>query len=153
MTRWAFWTLNRLAHRARSDPDAFTALFARFRGWLRHEATRYTLPGLTSDDLYQEASLAFWIAVQTYQPHYHRVFSAWARHVVKHRLATAARMASRLKHRPLNTAASLNAPLYPHHDRQLADSLVDPGHNPSDTWETQELWAELVQQAANLGFL
>lgn len=150
ITRWAFWTLNTLARRARHDPDAFIHLLQRFRGWLQLQATRYHLPGMTADDWYQEASLAFWIAVQTYDPRYHRVFSTWATFVVRRRLATAARMALRRKHYPLNTAASLNAPIHPHEDRPLEDALVDHTHNPYDTWDTHEWWTDLVQHAAQI---
>ncbi|WP_020373491.1 sigma-70 family RNA polymerase sigma factor [Sulfobacillus thermosulfidooxidans] len=150
ITRWTVWAINTLAQRALRDPAAFARLFRRFHGWLRHQAHGYHLPGITPDDLYQEASLAFWIAVQSYQPRYHLAFSTWATHVVRRRLASTVRMALRTKHRPLNTATSLSAPMHPHGDRILSDHLIDPQGNPSDIWETRELWTELIQHAAQI---
>lgn len=150
-TPFASWALTRLVRRARSDDRAFETLFRRFASRLRFHSARYRIPGWTSDDAFQIASLGFWQAVQTFDPHRHLPFAPWADRLVAARLADAARMALRHKHRPLNTAVSWDTILSPAASSdplRLADVLADPSPTPDDVLVSQDVWRYRILMSA-----
>jgi len=94
------------------SPIPFTLLFQHYDPWLHKQVARwYPPPGWTRDDLWQEASLAFWIAWEQYDPtRFACRFTTFATQVVHRRLTSAIRRATRQKQMLINHALSLEAP-------------------------------------------
>ncbi len=121
------WPDETLAAAVRAtDEDAFSALLGRYRvrilSWIRP----YFLPGADPADLMQEAMTGLYKAALDYCAG-KGPFGPFARLCVMRYVVTAVKGATRGKHRPLNTAHSLDAPL-PAEDADctLLDFLAGP---------------------------
>lgn len=64
----------------------------------------YFIAGSDTDDVEQEAFIALWEAARSFRPELGVPFEAFARDVIRRRLADAITRAERLKHRPLSYA-------------------------------------------------
>lgn len=112
-------------------------------------AGRYYAPGLTHDDLAQEARFGLLKAIRDYQPG-HALFIAFATLCMKRQVITAIVTARRSKHGPLNTALSLHTPAAGStNDLALAD-VITTGQTTSDIVAAREDLADFITQADRL---
>lgn len=122
------------------------------RGWW--------ITGGTMDDAIQEGLIAFWYAVEHWNPARGR-FTPFAAECIRCALVTAQTKANRLKHQPLNSALSLDKPIKANRGRSrlvyLGDAIPDPGADPldylldqEDRQETAWLLAGLLQGLSDL---
>jgi RNA polymerase sporulation-specific sigma factor len=88
------------------DELAFQTLLREYRPFLYAIARRHYAPGLSNDDLRQEARWGFWKAVRDYRDEAGIPFAAFADLVVKRHVATAVITAHRQKHKPLGFNAN-----------------------------------------------
>jgi RNA polymerase sporulation-specific sigma factor len=80
-------------------------------GWLCDIAvSRYFAPGLTHDDILQEAHIGLWAACRDFNPDHGSPFGAFARTCINRQVITALKAATRGKHRPLNESCDLHQP-------------------------------------------
>lgn len=77
----------------------------------RSAASGFFAPGLTGEDLRQEALLAVLTAARKFDPDAGLSLRSFAWHVARRRVQTAVTGANRSKHGPLNAAVSLHAPV------------------------------------------
>ena len=124
------------------DPGAMETLLHQYLPMLKSITRQFYLRGAEREDVLQEAMIAFWSAVQNYQPTEDHVFRSFATLCVRRRIISAVKMATRLKHSVLSLATSLDAPMYADSDSQwtLADVLPDA----SATDATERLNTEQV---------
>jgi RNA polymerase sigma factor (sigma-70 family) len=124
-----------LARRVRDDADdaAFEQLAHRHRALLANMTRGYRMPpGMTPEDLRQEALLGLWDACT-----YHEglgVFAHFARPCIRHRIYYALRRDRTRKHEILNGAGSLDTPIPNEHRggrARTAEELV--GDATADT--------------------
>lgn len=137
-------TDERLAERAKTgDEAAFEVLLARYRRMAHALAARVFAPGWDRDDLVQEAELAVWSAVRSYDQARGVPFGALAFIVVRRRLVTAIRAANCAKHGPLNDALRFEH-TYPGEtvDFPLVGALAD--HGATDPVRALELKEQLA---------
>ncbi len=121
-----------LAARARAGDDAaFEALAARYAAYIRARASTFFLPsGGSAQDLAQEGLLGLYQSVRDYRPG-RCGFAAFARVCIDRQILTAVKAATREKHRAINTAVPLDAPIRADSALTLADVLPGPDrHNP-----------------------
>lgn len=81
---------------------AFNELRDRFKTLIKHKTTNVSVPGLESDDLTQEATLALMDSALTYDKNRNASFRTYASVCITRRIISAYKTASRMKHTPLN---------------------------------------------------
>jgi RNA polymerase sporulation-specific sigma factor len=121
-------------HDALSAPREFTADCERLAQRAARSSGLYA-PGLTDDDLVQEARVGVWRAIRNYQEHRNVPWEAFAW-----------MCARRGKHRSLNEACSLDAPPAGRDDgeaRNIGDLMVDERSDPLRIVIARELVREL----------
>lgn len=112
---------------AAGDDLAFATLARRHARLLNWAVGRYRLPGQDRQDVLQEARIALLGACRSFDPAGGSAFAVFAVMCVRRKLTTALRLAQAQRHRVLNEAASLDAPLTARaHERDiLADTVAD----------------------------
>lgn len=132
-----------LASAARAgDSAAFEAILRRYDWLVRARARRFFLQGAEYEDLVQEGMIGLVKAVRDFRDE-SGSFRGFVDLCVTRQIITAVKRASRLKHLPLNSSISLDAPRYDGEDsRTVGETLGDTG-TPQDTgWlEDQEIKA------------
>jgi RNA polymerase sporulation-specific sigma factor len=95
------------------------------------------LQGGDRDDLIQEGMVGYWQAVEAWDPSRVTRFRIWAEYCIKRQLITALKMANRQKHRPLNYADRLEAPVEDWSGRPMHvwERLADGSHLATDPLE------------------
>jgi RNA polymerase sporulation-specific sigma factor len=91
------------------DRAAYNQLLLRYHPFVKQRAVAYFLPGGSSDDLVQEGMVGLCKAVRDYRAEREASFTTFAALCVRRQISTAIASATRLKHRPLNRAVSLDA--------------------------------------------
>jgi RNA polymerase sigma factor (sigma-70 family) len=81
-----------------------TAALEQHRPLAMKVASAYYLPGHERQDVEQEAMIALWVAITTYDPD-KMTFRAWARFVINRHLITCVKTARREKHEALTRSA------------------------------------------------
>lgn len=121
--------LDTFIDRAREgDADAFATLFRWSAKRIYSIAGQFYAPGWSRDDLLQEATIGFYKAIRDYRPQKQASFGAFADLCVRRNIMTFIRASNRIKHRPLNHAVSLDAPLGQGSRWALIDVLPQNSH-------------------------
>ncbi|WP_054697491.1 sigma-70 family RNA polymerase sigma factor [Syntrophomonas palmitatica] len=94
------------------DQNAFEQMIKIHHGMIKNSCKRYWLPGADYDDIYQEALIAFYLAVLSYSPEHNVDFPIYARIVISRKLKSMIRMGRTLKHEFLNRSISMDMPIY-----------------------------------------
>lgn len=117
----------------------FATVLERCQGLLQTQVAHfYPPPGWTWEDLWQEATLALWVAWQRYDPtRSDAQFATFATLVIRARLTSAVRRATRQKQTLLNQSVSLDAPGRPLADGSSAPSLADSWVAPGPLLDTR----------------
>lgn len=124
-----------LVLRARhGDGRATEVLVARYRGAVRARAANYFLVGADRDDLCQEGLIGLTKAVRDFDVDNGASFAAFADLCITRQMLTAIKMATRLKHTPLNSYVSYDRPHDGDPDRTIADTVaVEEGLDPLES--------------------
>lgn len=114
-----------LVARARlGDVRATELLVARYRGAVRARAANYFLVGADRDDLCQEGLIGLTKAIRDFDPDNGASFASFADLCITRQMLTAIKMATRLKHTPLNTYVSYDRPHDTDPTRTIADTVA-----------------------------
>lgn len=117
----------------RGDESALVVLLERYKQFARSLARPYFLTGALDDDLAQEAMIGLFKSIRDFDLGQEAPFRAFAKLCIQRQIATAIKSANRLKHRPLNKAISLEAPVRAGEgDTQVGDALPDAMPEPED---------------------
>ncbi|MBX5467881.1 MAG: sigma-70 family RNA polymerase sigma factor [Firmicutes bacterium] len=128
-------TLAHLIGRARTqDQGALAALMEGLRPVLGSWVRRHALPGLGSEDLWQEAWIGLWTAVQAFRPEA-GPWLPFATVCITRHLATVAKAQLGPSHRPLNEAVPWE------------DAVVEVGADP--LWHVQAADADPAEWVAD----
>jgi len=92
---------------------AWETLVGRFSGLVRSQAAVFFFPGGDPEDVVQEGMIGLCKAVRDYRADRQVPFALFARVCIRRQIMTAVKGALRGKHRPLNTARSLDEMLGP----------------------------------------
>jgi RNA polymerase sporulation-specific sigma factor len=128
------------------DENASSAIFYKYRSFVRCKARSYFLAGADRDDVLQEGMIGLYKAIRDYRPERQASFRSFAELCVTRQLITAIKTASRQKHSPLNTYVSLQRPTGAEDegDRVLSEILAarevcDPAELVISAWETASI--------------
>ncbi len=114
-----------LVVRARhGDIRATELLVSRYRGAVRARASNYFLVGADRDDLCQEGLIGLTKAIRDFDPDNGAAFASFADLCITRQILTAIKMATRLKHTPLNSYVSYDRPHDGDPSRTLADTVA-----------------------------
>jgi RNA polymerase sporulation-specific sigma factor len=115
-------------------------LLRRYDWLVRARARRFFLQGAEYEDLVQEGMIGLFKAVRDFREE-SGSFRAFADLCITRQIITAVKTASRLKHLPLNSSFSLEAPRYDGEDsRTLGETLCGPAAPLDAGWlEEQEI--------------
>ncbi len=91
------------------DRAAQNYLVKRYKDIVRYRAKSYFLIGADKDDVIQEGMIGLFKAIRDYRADKNSSFKSFAEICVTKQMLTAVRMATRLKHAPLNSYISLSA--------------------------------------------
>jgi RNA polymerase sporulation-specific sigma factor len=105
------------------DTDAFAVLFRQYRPRVFILARKYFAPGSDRDDLLQEATIGFFKAIRDFRGD-RGTFGAFAELCVRRQVITFVKTATRQKHAALNSAISLDAPIFSESDEPLIGRLA-----------------------------
>jgi RNA polymerase sporulation-specific sigma factor len=119
-----------LEYARRGDGSAWNALVDRYRGLVRSQAVAFFFPGADIDDVIQEGMVGLCKAVRDYRVERPASFAVFARLCIRRQIVSALKGALRGKHRPLNTARSLEEPLDGADDRTLLGCMRTVGDGP-----------------------
>lgn len=100
----------RVAERARTDEDAFSALHTEYEAFIRFKAIGFFLPDGDHQDLIQEATIGFYKGVIGYDGKKSSLRN-FLDLCITRQIITAVKTATRNKHIPLNEAVSIWQPL------------------------------------------
>lgn len=106
------------------DVRATEAVIARYRGAVRARAANYFLVGADRDDLCQEGLIGLTKAIRDFDTDNGASFASFADLCITRQMLTAIKMATRLKHTPLNTYVSYDRPHDSDPSRTLADTVA-----------------------------
>lgn len=147
-----WWRIHAVVERARTDPDSATWLWHHDRDGVMFEARRVWDASMSHTDWMQEASMAWWIAVQAFRPGRGAPWFSFWRTTVRRRLASRLKAVHRHKHLVLSQAWSLQAPITPDADDRTTweDWAADPRATDPVAWLVeQETWQERWMQWAD----
>ena len=122
------------------DGDAQDFLLDKYKAFVRAKSRAYFLVGADRDDIIQEGMIGLYKAMQDYDPQKASGFRTFASLCVTRQIQTAVKLATRQKHRPLNTYVSLNMPTSDEHTRcPFFEALPAPSRdNPEETLLSRE---------------
>ncbi len=92
----------------RGDKAAQNYLLNRYKHIVRFKAKSYFLIGADKDDVIQEGMIGLFKAMRDYRADRNATFKSFAELCITKQMLTAVRMATRLKHAPLNSYVSLS---------------------------------------------
>ncbi|MGX8774446.1 MAG: sigma-70 family RNA polymerase sigma factor [Bacillota bacterium] len=95
-------------------------LIRKYSGIVYKKARVYFMAGADAEDVVQEGMIGLLKAVRNYDAEKNASFGTFAERCVTNQIISAIRSADRIKHRPLNTAVSLDKPVT--QDGQSGDS-------------------------------
>ncbi|SFV04802.1 sigma-70 family RNA polymerase sigma factor [Alicyclobacillus macrosporangiidus] len=109
------------------NEQALAVLFERYRPFIQWKSRMYYISGGDREDLEQEARIGLFEAIESYRPG-GPPFGPFARMCITRQILQAVKVANSRKHRLLNNAISLDAPVHGEYeeDRSLAEILADP---------------------------
>lgn len=90
------------------DEDSLEEIFAVFKPKIREMSVKYFLAGADRDDVIQEAMIALFGAVRSYNPEKNDNFYAFAVNCIDLRMKSAVKKSLRKKHSPLNQSLSID---------------------------------------------
>lgn len=94
------------------NSEAVEMLVAKYSRLVKSSVRSYSFGLAETDDLTQEGMLGLWKAVLTYDTSKDIPFEAYAHICIERKICSAVRAAYAQKHEPLNTAISLEKPLF-----------------------------------------
>ena len=116
------------------DQLAAEQLMSRYRGAVRARATNYFLAGADRDDLCQEGMIGLYKAIRDFDPDHGASFAAFADLCITRQMLTAIKMATRLKHAPLNSYLSIDQPREDEHGRSFTEvAMVEEDADPLES--------------------
>jgi len=90
------------------DEDAIKEIFSIFKPVIREMSVKYFLAGADREDVIQEAMIALFGAIKSYDEKKNDNFFAFAKKCIDLKMKTAVRNSLRKKHSPLNQSVSID---------------------------------------------
>lgn len=138
---------NTTRRHSRIPVDEYPAVIRAHEGLVRAVARDYhPPPGTGTDDLLQEGRIGLWKACRDYRPDAGAPFRAFAALCIRRQILTALIAATREKHRAVNTATSMAAPIG--EDGTTIEDTVASAHQLEDLVVQRERAAHALAAVA-----
>ncbi|AHA76056.1 RNA polymerase sigma-H factor [Bacillus subtilis PY79] len=134
------------------DSDALDYLITKYRNFVRAKARSYFLIGADREDIVQEGMIGLYKSIRDFKEDKLTSFKAFAELCITRQIITAIKTATRQKHIPLNSYASLDKPIFDEEsDRTLLDVISGAKTlNPEEMIINQEEFDDIEMKMGEL---
>jgi len=105
------------------DERALNFIMEKYYNIVNMKASRFFAAGIEKDDIIQEGMIGLYKAIQSYSDDKQNSFKSFANMCIERQLITVVKSANRQKNLPLNSAFSLNTPIYEDGDSDAMEVL------------------------------
>lgn len=128
------------------DAKALDFVLKKYNNIVNIKANKYFAAGIEKDDIIQEGMIGLYKATKSYDTEKQNSFKNFANLCVERQLITVIKSANRQKNMPLNSAFSLNTPIYESEDADVIEVLdLKTAEDPLETITKKEYF-NLVEQ-------
>ena len=121
------------------DENALNFIMDKYNSIVNMKASRFFAAGIEKEDIVQEGLIGLYKAIQSYDIEKQNSFKSFANMCIERQLITVVKSANRQKNLPLNSAFSLNSPIYEDGDSDAMEVLdISFVEDPLDTIANKE---------------
>ena len=121
------------------DENAVNFIMDKYNNIVNMKASRFFAAGVEKEDIIQEGMIGLYKAIQSYDGDKQNSFKSFANMCVERQLITVVKSANRQKNLPLNSAFSLNSPIYEDGETDALEILdANLVEDPLDTIANKE---------------
>ena len=126
------------------DTNALNFIMEKYNNIVNMKASKFFAAGIERDDIVQEGLIGLYKATQSYSGDKQNSFKSFANMCIERQLITVVKSANRQKNIPLNSAFSLNTPIYEEGDADALEVLdINLVEDPLDTIANKEYIAQI----------
>lgn len=126
------------------DENALNFIMDKYNNIVNMKASRFFAAGIEKDDIIQEGMIGLYKAIQSYDGEKQNSFKSFANMCIERQLITVVKSANRQKNLPLNSAFSLNSPIYEDGDSDAIEILdMNLVEDPLDTIANKEYLSQM----------
>ena len=121
------------------DENALNFIMDKYNSIVNMKASRFFAAGIEKEDIVQEGLIGLYKAIQSYDIEKQNSFKSFANMCIERQLITVVKSANRQKNLPLNSAFSLNSPIYEDGNSDAMEVLdISFVEDPLDTIANKE---------------
>jgi len=121
------------------DENAVNFIMEKYNNIVNMKASRFFAAGIEKEDIIQEGMIGLYKAIQSYDGDKQNSFKSFANMCIERQLITVVKSANRQKNLPLNSAFSLNSPIYEDGETDALEILdTNLVEDPLDTIANKE---------------
>ena len=126
------------------DEDAVNFIMDKYNNIVNMKASRFFAAGIEKEDIIQEGMIGLYKAIQSYNCDKQNSFKSFANMCIERQLITVVKSANRQKNIPLNSAFSLNSPIYENGDIDALEVLdINFVEDPLETIANKEYFDQM----------
>jgi RNA polymerase sporulation-specific sigma factor len=126
------------------DEKALNFIMDKYNNIVNMKASKFFAVGIEKEDIVQEGLIGLYKATQSYNGEKQNSFKSFANMCIERQLITVIKSANRQKNIPLNSAFSLNTPIYDDSDTDAIDVLdTNFAEDPLDTIANKEYFNQM----------
>lgn len=126
------------------DEAALNFIMDKYNNIVNMKASRFFAAGIEKEDIIQEGMIGLYKAIQSYDGEKQNSFKSFANMCIERQLITVVKSANRQKNLPLNSAFSLNSPIYEDGEVDAMEILdVNLVEDPLDTIANKEYFNQM----------
>ena len=128
------------------DEKALNFIMDKYNNIVNMKASKFFAVGIEKEDIVQEGLIGLYKATQSYNGEKQNSFKSFANMCIERQLITVIKSANRQKNIPLNSAFSLNTPIYDDSDTDAIDVLdTNFAEDPLDTIANKEYFNQMLK--------
>ena len=129
------------------DERALNFVMDKYNNIVNMKASRFFAAGIEKEDIIQEGMIGLYKAIQSYDCEKQNSFKSFANMCIERQLITVVKSANRQKNFPLNSAFSLNSPIYEDGEADAMEILdVNIVEDPLDTIANKEYLNQMEEK-------
>ena len=126
------------------DKNALDFIMNKYNNIVNMKASKFFAVGVEKEDIIQEGMIGLYKATQSYDENKQNSFKSFANMCIERQLITMIKSANRQKNIPLNSAFSLNTPVYDEGDSDIIEILdANLVEDPLDTIANKEYFSQI----------
>lgn len=127
------------------DENALNFIMQKYNNIVNMKASKFFAAGIEKDDIIQEGMIGLYKATKSFVDDKQNSFKSFANMCIERQLISAVKSANRQKNIPLNSAFSLNSPIYEDGDSDAMDVLdLNLAEDPLDTIANREYFNQVT---------